>query len=213
MDRYTIKCSYKDHDTIKKALDTCPFFGMLDKSDMGNIRILRSPDCLWLPHNFPCNIIPDIKVGNDLNLIVERTSTPQAHYPERSVRPRNGLFTIKITVKDGSAGVRKLNVKRTALTPPVLLVVVDPKKTIRESLKDDGRFSTEVLEGIYTHLSSESGLYPADIPGEVLECNTWYDIYTKTPRALRLGPRRPRRRSRNSPELKRSLDDVSDITE
>jgi hypothetical protein len=117
-----------------------------------NIWILMHPNRSGLPHNFPCNLLPDIKVGDELRIIVEPTCTPQPNYPVRSITPRKDMFTIRIAIKHGRAGFDILNVRRTGLTPTRLLVVVDPKKTIRECLKDDGRFSAEVLTGRYTHL-------------------------------------------------------------
>lgn len=209
-ERYIINCSYADMDTIKTALDKCPFFRMCDQRDVANIRILRYPDGAWLPHNCPCNLMPDIKVYvEDFCLTVESTSTPQPNYPARSIKSRDELFTIEIDLLYGSPGVRVLNVRKTALTPRTLIVVVDPKMTIRESLKNDGRFSSEVLEGRYTHLGATAvmdrlqrpKLFPGDIPGKVLERNAEYAIYTKAPKGLRIGLRSSRRRKRTSPEM------------
>lgn len=209
VERYIINCSYADMDTIKTALEKCSFFRMCDQRDVTNIRILRWPDGAWLPHNCPCNLMPDIKVYDEFRLTVERTSTPQPNYPARSIKSRDELFTIEIDLVYGSPGVRVLNVRKTCLTPRTLIVVVDPKMTIRESLKDDGRFSSEVLEGRYTHLRCTSlmsrlyrpKLFPGDMPGKVLERNADYAIYTKAPKGLRIGLRSPRRRKRTSPEM------------
>lgn len=180
---FIAQCRCKDLDTIKNALDNCPFFAMLDKRAVRNIQIWRHPDRTWLPLNFPCNLMPDIKVDG-FCLIVEPASTPQPKYPARCIKPCNEIFTIWICPSRGSAGVRELNVKRMSLTPAELLLVVDPMKTIRESLADDGRFSSEVLQVRYTHLKSGSTMIPADQFREVLECNGEYDIYTKAPKCL-----------------------------
>jgi hypothetical protein len=110
------------------------------------------------------------------------------------------MFTIRIDTRYCHAGFNVLNVRRTALTPGTLLLVVDPKKTIRESLKDDGRFRAEVLTGRYTHLKCKSLVVPVDIPGEVLECSAEYVMYIKVPKGVR-GLRSPRRRKRTSPEM------------
>ena len=80
-------------------------------------------------------------------------------------------------------------------------LLVDPKKTIRECLKDDGRFSAKVLTGRYTHHECEFLVVPVDILGEVLKRNADYAIYTNAPKGLRIGLPSSRRRKRTSPEM------------
>lgn len=179
---YSVRCCYTDSDTIKTALDKCPFFSKVYGWSVCPMRITMGCNTEWLPDNFPCNLMCD--AWGDITLVC--TSTPQPEYPVRQVRAPNDVFIVKIYVGPGYKGRHLLNVKRTARTPGFLLLVVDPWKTIRESLKDDGRFSSQVLEGQYPHLKASyknnTTLIPVDQLGQALQRDAlWYKIHIKPP--------------------------------
>ena len=179
---YRVQCCCTDVDTIETALDKCPFYPTVYRGAVRNMLVLRDPDQVWVPGNFPC-----ILMGDKDSVFLKHTSTPQPKYPLRHIRAPNEVFSVRVCVGEGTEGVHILNVRRTDLIPTRLLVVVDPRKTIRESLKDDGRFSSQALEGRYTHLKSTNPntWIPVDQLGQPLRSYHKYDICIKLPKLLR----------------------------
>ena len=168
-----IGCNVKGLDTIKDALDNCPFFRMFG---IVNGIVIRSSGCQdWVPDNLPCNLMCE---ANCLEITVRPVSSPQPTYPPRLVKAPGESFIIRIATRRGSK--RILCLRRTGSTPDYMLVVVDPTKTIRESLRDDGRFNSNVLQSPYTHLKGDCVTH-ADQLGSVLKRKDEYDLYTKAP--------------------------------
>lgn len=176
-----VTCICKEAGTVRDALAKCSFFGMSSMS--GKHTRLTVGKTLWLPDNFPCTLMHRLrKDWGEIYLSVVPGPT-LIIYPTRPIPYDIDIFTVQIY---HASEHRILSVRPTNLTPRTLLVVVDPKKTIRESLKDDGRFSLEALEDCCTHLisSSTSKVVPVDLSGEVLRCNGVYNIHRKAPRGL-----------------------------
>ena len=159
---YVVRCSYMDLDTIETALNKCPFFTTLYRRNVRAMLMWRHADRVWVPDNFPCNLMHDSDI-----IILKRAATPQPEYPVRHIRAPNQVFVVQIRL--------------TCVTPGCLLVVMDPTKTIRESLKDDGRFSSQVLEGRSTLLRKGNTLIPVDQLGQALERDAKYAIRLKLP--------------------------------
>lgn len=183
---YAIKNGHRDTGgihcvrggSLMDVLSNCKFFKMLGKN--AGCMIITDETGKWLPSNYPSELVTAEDI-NGVNITVFFSATPQPIYPPR---PQVGheYQTVFVELDDPAASLRS----RCPRHIRKLVVLMRLNCPIRESLREDGRFSQAVLDGEWTHLKGTAGgIIPVDQPGKLLLPNKTYLVKTKEPFGFR----------------------------